>query len=58
MNKTLGICIPYYKNSEECEIRFKELMECLVPQLTNDMILCIYEDGQFSNWLLDMVKDN
>lgn len=58
MNKTLGICIPYYKNSEECEIRFKELMECLIPQLTNDMILCIYEDGQVSNWLLDMVKGN
>ena len=37
--KTLGIIIPYYKNSEECEIEFKELIEQLLPQLTDDMIL-------------------
>ena len=49
--KCLGICIPYYKNSEECEIEFKELMEVLVPQLTDDMILYVYEDGQKSEWL-------
>lgn len=58
MNKTLGICIPYYKNSEQCEIKFKELMECLVPQLTNDMILYVYEDGQVSDWLWDIKNDN
>ncbi len=58
MNKTLGICIPYYKNSEQCEIKFKELMECLVPQLTNDMILCVYEDGQVSDWLWDIKNDD
>ena len=56
--KTLGICIPYYKNSEECEIKFKELMECLLPQLTNDMILYIYEDGQVSDWLWGIKNDN
>ena len=49
--KTLGIIIPYYKNSEECEIAFKRLMETLNKQLTNDMIMYIYEDGQFSEWL-------
>lgn len=58
MNKTLGICIPYYKNSEECEIRFKELMECLLPQLTSDMILYVYEDGQVSDWLWEIKNDN
>lgn len=57
MNKTLGICIPYYKNSEECEIEFKKLMEILTPQLTDDMILYVYEDGQVSEWLWDIKKD-
>ena len=23
----LGICIPYWKNTEQCEVAFKELME-------------------------------
>lgn len=58
MNKTLGICIPYYKNSEQCEIRFKELMECLLPQLTDDMILYVYEDGQVSEWLYQIENKN
>lgn len=47
----LGICIPYYKNSDECEIAFKKLMEQIDNQLTDDMVLYVYEDGQFSNWL-------
>jgi len=52
MNKrVLGIAIPYYKNSEQCEIAFKKLMEQLDKQLTKGMILYVYEDGQFSNWL-------
>ena len=51
--KMLGIVIPYYKNSEECEIAFKKLMETLNKQLTDDMILVIYEDGQASQWLLE-----
>ena len=49
--KMLGIVIPYYKNSEECEIAFKKLMETLKKQLTDDMLLYVYEDGQFSEWL-------
>ena len=49
----IGICIPYYKNSEECEIAFKRLMETLEMQLNDDMILYIYEDGQASQWLLE-----
>lgn len=49
--KVLGILIPYYKNSDECEIAFKHLMTKLSQQLTDDMILYIYEDGQISNWL-------
>ena len=55
--KTLGIIIPYYKNSEECEIAFKNLMEKISSQLTNDMILYIYEDGQYSEWLDDKKYD-
>lgn len=58
MNKTLGVLIPYYKNSEECELRFKKLMECLVPQLTDDMILYVYEDGQVSEWLKKYKQPN
>ena len=49
--KVLGVLVPYYKNSDECEIAFKNLMIRLSQQLTNDMILYIYEDGQISNWL-------
>lgn len=49
--KTLGILIPYYKNSEECENAFKRLMSVLIKQLNDDMILYVYEDGQVSDWL-------
>ena len=56
--KTLGCIIPYYKNSEECEMAFKKLMETLSKQLTDDMILCIYEDGQVSEWLKEYDKEN
>lgn len=52
----MGIAIPYYKNSEECEIRFKELMKVINEQLTDDMLLYIYEDGQFSNWLWEYAQ--
>lgn len=47
----LGIGIPYYKNSPECEVAFKKLVTTLDKQLTNDMRLIYYEDGQFSEWL-------
>ena len=56
--KCLGIIIPYYKNSEQCEEKFKELMDRLIPQLTNDMILYVYEDGQVSEWLWEIKNDN
>lgn len=49
----LGICIPYYKNSRICEENFKELMISIKNQLSDDMILVIYEDGQKSLWLDD-----
>ena len=54
--KVIGVAIPYYKNSEECEIEFKKLMECIAEQLINprvadNIVVYIYEDGQFSNWL-------
>ena len=57
-NKTLGICIAYYKNSEQCEFEFRKLMDILIPQLTDDMILCIYEDGQVSDWLKEFKSEN
>ena len=56
--KTLGIIIPYYKNSEECEIAFKKLMGTLSKQLTDDMILFVWEDGQYSEWLQMFKKNN
>lgn len=47
----LGIVIPYYKNSDACERNFRLLMEVLVKQLNDNIVLYIYEDGQFSVWL-------
>ena len=47
----LGIIIPYYNNSEVCKKNFKLLMEVIKKQLSDDMILFIYEDGQYSEWL-------
>lgn len=47
----IGIGIPYYKNSEECEIAFKKLMKTIDRQVTNDTLVYIYEDGQVSDWL-------
>ena len=47
----LGIGIPYYKNSPECEIAFKKLMKMLYPQVVNYYRMVIYEDGQCSDWL-------
>ena len=47
----LGIGIPYYKNSEECEVAFKKLMKTLEPQIGGNILLFIFEDGQFSKWL-------
>ena len=54
----LGIIIPYYKNSNACERNFKMLMEVLVKQLNDNIILYIYEDGQYSNWLTKYSKHN
>lgn len=56
--KVLGILIPYYKNSQACEDAFKELMEQLDQQLTGDMLLYIYEDGQTSDWLYEYQSFN
>ena len=53
----LAIAIPYYKNSEQCEKAFKKLMEQLNKQLTDDMFLYVYEDGQFSNWLWEYAQN-
>lgn len=58
MNYKLGIIIPYYKNSEECEKVFKKLLEKLNKQLKENVLLCIIEDGQNSEWLEQYVKQN
>ena len=47
----LGIGIPYYKNSEECEVAFKKLMKTLESQVGGNIYLYVYEDGQKSKWL-------
>jgi len=60
--KVLGVSIPYYKNSNECEIAFKNLMEKISSQLQNpklkDVEVYIYEDGQISNWLWKYAKES
>lgn len=47
----LGILIPYYKNSEACELYFKKLMKTLEKQVGGNIELIICEDGQVSSWL-------
>ncbi len=47
----LGIVIPYYKNSEQCEICFKTLIEKIKHQLNDNTLVLIVEDGQQSDWL-------
>ena len=49
--KVLGIAIPYWKNTEQCEKAFQDLMEQINNQIFDDLILYIYEDGQCSEWL-------
>ena len=49
----LGIGIPYYKNSPECEVAFKKLMKTLEKQIGGNIYVYIYEDGQKSEWLYD-----
>lgn len=55
--KTLGILIPYYRNNDVCEREFKILVKLLKQQLNDDMILYIYEDGQYSSWLYEEFED-
>ena len=55
--KTLGILIPYYRNNDICEREFKILVNLIKKQLNDDMILCIYEDGQYSPWLYEEFED-
>ena len=47
----LGILIPYYKNSPECEVAFKKLMKTLKKQVGGNIWVLICEDGQYSEWL-------
>lgn len=56
--KVLGISIPYYKNTDQAEVAFKKLMEKLSKQLTDEMYLFVFEDGQYSEWLQEYQKDN
>lgn len=60
MNKkvTLGICIPYFCNHENMEREFRKLMQKLDTQLTENMILYVYEDGQVSDWLQEYKRNN
>ena len=60
MDKALGIVIPYYCNSENAEIGFKNLMEVLKPQFDTEKRakLVIVEDGQESKWLDQYKSDN
>ncbi len=55
--KLVGIAIPYYKNSEQCETKFRELMKVIDKQLNDNFLLYIYEDGQFSNWLWEYAQE-
>lgn len=54
----LGVAIPYYCNSIQAEDKFRELIEYLDKELTSNMLLYIYEDGQISEWLSKYRRDN
>lgn len=58
----VGIAIPYYKNSAECEIKFKKLMQKIIELLNfnngDKMLVYIYEDGQISDWLQEYKRSN
>lgn len=58
--KLLGVVIPYYKNSEESEVAFKKLMDKLINQIKDrdDVLLYVYEDGQCSQWITDILMKN
>ena len=58
MNKTLGIIIPYFMITAQCRDAFENLFNQVKQQLTEDMILYIYEDGQISDWLTKEKQDN
>ena len=58
MKYKLGIGIPYYVNGKICEWLFKYLMQIIDFQLTDEVKLVIYEDGQHSLWLEDYNKSN
>ena len=59
VKKPLGICIPYYKNTEECELYFKQLMQKVQNQIANNdfTYVLIVEDGQNSKWLDEFESD-
>ena len=52
----LGIGIPYYKNSEECETAFKKMLKTVWRQVTEETRFVVYEDGQVSDWLKEYSK--
>ena len=52
----LGIGIPYYKNSSECEIAFKKMFITVWKQVTEETRFVVYEDGQVSDWLIPYHK--
>ncbi len=56
--KPLGIAIPYFMITVHCEEPFKKLMEQIKKQITKDVIVYIYEDGQISSWLQEYKQDN
>ena len=47
----LGILIPYYKNTEECEWAFKKLMITLEKQVGGNIYLNILEE-----WVKELQK--
>ena len=57
-DKILGILIPYYKNSEQSKYAFQQLMAKLNKQVNENMILYVYEDGQYSSWLRNFKNKN
>lgn len=55
--KILGIAIPYYRNDQVCVSAMLGLMNQIREQITDDMLVCIVEDGQYSNFLDEYIKD-
>lgn len=55
--KVLGVAIPYYNNNPVCVSAMLGLLQHIRNDINDDILICIVEDGQYSNFLDEYIKD-